>query len=316
MDAQRYSRLRLAIFRLFDDFVQSQLPAALIKHSNPWYEYQLRTLRRRRVEVVEFPKFYLFSWGCLAPGALGVLTIFCSATILGQAVLFYSVLGLIGIPFFISIGLSILCNFYYVFVTINSLRLEFGSADLDLVRLTLVSEQDIVTAYRAVAQLRSWRAVVLELGLRLLIALVGIGSLTPLWFAAPGDFSSADDLIAFGAWTTILILLGMAYVLEPLWRMRTTTALATAIAVKVFNLTAAYLAAFLIIFAIVITQGSLVFVWLADLNHRLGSETVTSADRIGGIISTIVAASLFYLSLKIVPMFSVWWAVRTLRRGI
>src|SRR5712692_4594335 len=98
--------------------------------------------------------------------------------------------------------------------------LEFGSIDWDSLRVTLLSEQDIVLAHYTLALLRAWRAMVIEVGLQVLIVLAGIKALIGLalifgdeparidWGAVLGDFE-------------LIVILAVVYVLEPFRRIRT-----------------------------------------------------------------------------------------------
>jgi hypothetical protein len=110
---------------------------------------------------------------------------------------------------------------------------------LDLLRLTALTETDIVTAFAAINQLKLWKALRLEALLRMLIpAILWI----PLGFAvvmtvfAPvliltSLFSDRTALIVLGTFEAVA-LMGFA-LLEPLWRMRAIVALSIYLAARV-----------------------------------------------------------------------------------
>src|SRR5258707_961623 len=156
-------------YRVFDHIVQSQFPFVLIKRRNPWFDYLVRRLYRRARRLPKRIKRFTFKWGCIVPfaiAAVGCLIAFVAHTKYG--VLHLSDLAelLMGLGFFGSLAISLFCDMYYAVITVGRVNLDFYSVQSDLLRITLLAEQDIIAGSYAALQLRLWRPAVFEMAIR------------------------------------------------------------------------------------------------------------------------------------------------------
>jgi hypothetical protein len=216
--------------------LETYTPYSLLTRPNPIFERERATLRlspaEERLPHFSFTGLYLI-------GLVGVA-------------------ALIGVPWLLrnprleSLGawLPLLCAVYlvlqwlvslgadgYVIVqSINQWQLRQQREHWDVVRLTPVGESAVVHAFRALIELRVWRTVQIETTMRLVlpglpILAVVLGSwvlpiLLALVLVVAFDIGEGLGTVALlVALGYFLGQLGIAYLREPVWRMRTVTAL-------------------------------------------------------------------------------------------
>ena len=286
-----------------------------VRIGNPWLYYQVRMLNQRGIRVLNPSELarYTINWGGWVPaGASLIAALFaCGLSSLGLIVLVFIFYG--------SLGFGIISNIYYAIITINSVRLESG-LDWDLLRITLLPERDIIAAQYAIVQLRAWRVMVVEIGLRVFVVTVTL--IVFLYFAFV--FS---DRTATNSWDVVvqffvpIILFAMTYVLGPLWRMRAITGLATALGRRISNATSAFVAAFLALLGMLIVQGVIV-IWLTEVlinqvfvTSEVMAQRTTAIALITWIVDILIGPAILYLFYRLIQAVSIRWAVRTLRRG-
>ncbi len=167
-------------------------------------------------------------------------------------------------------------DLYSAAVSVNTISHQMESGQWEALRLTALPAQDVIAAKHAVAQVRAWRVVALEVAVRMLGLVVLIASTTFVdtcaVFFGPfnsrcyvGVWSLSGDIASFQheflmnlSGIIVALLLVMAYLSEPLWRMRTITALGLAISSRIHSLTVASLAAFGAIVTLHVAQAALV----------------------------------------------------------
>ena len=312
----RYSPL-FVFYRVFDRFVQSHFPFALIKRRNPWFDYLVRRLYRRARRLPKRIKRFTIKWGCIVPFAIAVLGCLSAVVARGTyGVLHLSDLAelLMVVGFFGSLAISLFCDMYYAVITVGRVNLDFYSVQSDLLRITLLAERDIIAGSYAALQLRLWRPAVFEMAIRALTLFVVELSFVILSFQySSNPYQHLLQNLA------IVAAFAVPYVLEPLWRLRTVTGLSFAIAMRISSRTSAYLTAFLGLMAMLIARGVLVvgLGWLFNtILFRTGgywNENTSDFILFSGIV---VGAATLYLFYWFVQAASIRFAVRKLCRGM
>jgi hypothetical protein len=152
--------------------------------------------------------------------------------------------------------------------TINS---EIQSGRWDLLRLTALNDVGIVSAKHAVSQVRSWRTMMMMVGFRLGLVLIGLFlTLQPLL-----EFGGFE--VGLNSFVNLLVFLIMicVFVLEPYWRMQALTAVGLYLSSMGRSATATFLSGFF----------GLLLVWFVQI-------FVTGAAMFGAIfLSVSIAAS-------------------------
>src|SRR5436305_378066 len=114
---QRHRNTSVFVFyRVFDHIVQSQVPSALVKRRNPWFDYLMRRLYRRSPRLPKKFRRSTFKWGCIIPFAIalaGCLMALVARTSYGILHLSDIALWLMGLGFFGSLGISLMLDMYY-----------------------------------------------------------------------------------------------------------------------------------------------------------------------------------------------------------
>ena len=132
-------------------------------------------------------------------------------------------------------GLSLLAgmvlDFASLAATLQSINSETSSGRWDLLRLTSLSDSEIVAAKHGLAQIQTWRLMGLIVALRLTVSvMIFLTAFIVLFHLRPLNFLAAIDVVFLAlGYGWIAILLGALYVIEPIWRMRAVTALGVAL---------------------------------------------------------------------------------------
>ncbi len=168
MEATDYFRKSApAIFRL-----ETYLPTSTIKKRNPLFDRQIRTLRwprglrpdelntaeAREIQAAKIRglKRYTRRYGLIVP----MLCACVGAAILSRPYYVSMWFGLFLL--YGPIGLSLLCNLYYAVTAVNRITHQSTMEQWELLRLTKLTERDILQANYATIQVRAWRLAVIE----------------------------------------------------------------------------------------------------------------------------------------------------------
>ncbi len=223
MEATDYFRKSTpAIFRL-----ETYLPTSTIKKRNPLFDRQIRTLRwprglrpdelntaeAREIQAAKIRglKRYTRRYGLIVP----MLCACVGAAILSRPYYVSMWFGLFLL--YGPIRLSLLCNLYYAVTAVNRITHQSTMEQWELLRLTKLTERDILQANYATIQVRAWRLAVIEAGIRICIStMILLLLLFPARSRVQLDTTFMLDMM-------ILLVLGSGYSLEPLWRMRAVT---------------------------------------------------------------------------------------------
>jgi hypothetical protein len=222
------------------------LPHSLITSRNPIFEYDARHLWWPR------------TGGDLKQYTTRIVLLFCGLFGLGWLaeplrILYYSgsqliVLLILG---FLTVGSMIIVNFYYALLTVGTINREIAFSQWDQLRLTPQGSARILVAKYAILQIRAWRVMAVDMALRGAGVTILLLFNLELLFASPGESMLSPLVLPFEA---SLILLSIAYVLEPLWRMRAIVSLGLAISVRIHSFTYAILGALAVILAVSIGE--------------------------------------------------------------
>jgi len=147
--------------------IDSQLPTALIKRPNPLFDRLFNRLRwppARRMDshYVPISKIALIRRftvvGCLIPFLL-IMPIVISDY--GWNIVLSWVSLIAG-------AFGLLADIYYAITAINNIAPQITGQQWELLRLTTMTEADILLANYATIQIRVWRVTVIETALRIL----------------------------------------------------------------------------------------------------------------------------------------------------
>jgi hypothetical protein len=214
--------------------LESYSPFSLLSRPNPIFERE-----RRQLAWSEADTLPLFSTtGLYMIGAAGV-TLFVVSNMLSHEPAWNSagrtIPLLIGVYFLLQVVVSFAADLYIIIQTINLWQGRNQQGQWDIVRLTPVDEEALIHTYRALIQLRVWRSVQIETTLRLalpgvIVFVVALGSwLLPILLlivaATIFDLSGLGTVALFTALGYFLGQLGIAYLREPIWRLRVITAM-------------------------------------------------------------------------------------------
>ncbi|MEL6268191.1 MAG: hypothetical protein AAFU54_22650 [Chloroflexota bacterium] len=160
----------------------------------------------------------------------------------------------------VSLSLSYLLDFIVMALTVNSISGERTAHRWDLLELTPLTGQSIVETLHSTNQLRVWRMTMIVVGTR--IATLVCLLMYPFVLLPVFEGQSLFDMLNsfwynpiqntyVGMW---LALLAFVWVIEPVWRLRATTALGMAISAQYERLVIAMSVAFLSMVGIWVTM--------------------------------------------------------------
>jgi hypothetical protein len=191
-----------------------------------------------------------------------------------------------------SLGLMIVSSFGTVVATIGPLNRQLTTGQWDDLRITSLRESDVVMAKDAVAQLRVWPIVVVEVGLRL--ASVGLFVANSLYLNFQFTTASAIPICCYAY--ALIFGIGLVYIVEPVLRMRLLIAFCTAIALRIQNLNLALLTGF--VTALLVHLAQLILVGrlehLYQISIAAGGYTAIFGILCGFLPSSLISAAIFY----------------------
>jgi hypothetical protein len=267
----------------------------------PVFEYERRRITWA-IDAVSLTRFSKIVWSATA---LFIFIIWgLSAVINGNDTLFQDRLTLISLGS--TLIMMIAVDFYSAFTIANGLHRQLNSEQWELIRTTGQREKNLFQAEFAIAQIRVWRPMTIEIAFRIaatenillsaLRYLIGTGSILGL-------------LVSFPV-LTILLLSGIGmtvYILEPLWRGKALAALSLAVAASVKNTSFAYLALFAVITIVHFLQiASLVLVWFFMVSPVKDGEEASIAIICCalplGVIVSICGTYYLYRALRVLSL--------------
>ncbi|MEM6281636.1 MAG: hypothetical protein AAF787_05555 [Chloroflexota bacterium] len=224
----------------------------------------------------------------------------------------------------VSIGLSYLLDFIIMAFTVNSISGERTAHRWDLLQLTPLSGQSIVEALYSVNQLRVWRMTMIVVGTRIaiLIALLLYPLIIMPIFEGENLFYMLGDFWYDPVYNTYIglwmLLSAFVFVVEPLWRLRATTALAMAISAQFGRLVIAMSVAFLSMVGIWVTMigvaGALVWgvIWFANwlydqIGYSASDDIVVAVAALAGFV---LIAGAIYGMFWLLRWIGLRWTVR------
>lgn len=143
-----------------------------------------------------------------------------------------------GIEFaFILGGLSLLASFVLDFSSVSNAFIstsgDLTSGQWELLRLTMITPKQIVTARHGLAQVRTWRWLTVIVATRIAVALMFILSFLLLLPQHVRMLPLATfDIVSTFIAQLVIVSAALFFVAEPFWRMRTFTALGVAASVR------------------------------------------------------------------------------------
>ncbi len=206
-----------------------QMPHALIITDNPIFDSELRHMRWPR-SITDLKRYGLYVLVALhlligagwLLGHVATMPFINSATLLTYTVILSS-----------GVVIMIVSDLYYALTTVGTINHQIAEGQWDLLRITDLRGENILLAKYAIAQIRAWRLMTVEIGIRV----AGI-----VFVALLNLQLSLVLLITFPVSIYLAILI-VAYLAEPLWRMRAVVALGFAIGAWIHNYPFAVLAA-------------------------------------------------------------------------
>lgn len=233
----------------------------------PVFEYERKRIHWA-VDAFSLTRFSKIVWAGTAAFIFVVWIL--SAVISGSDTLFQDRLTLVVIAS--TFIMMVAVDFYSAFTVANGLHRQLDSGQWELIRTSGQREKNLFQAAYAIAQIRVWRPMTIEIAFRIAaIELILLDSLR--YLIGPGSVMGL--LVSFPV-LAILLLGGIGMIvliLEPLWRMKALAALSLAVATSVKNTAFAYLALFGMTITLHFLQiASLVLVWFLIVGPVAGNE--------------------------------------------
>jgi hypothetical protein len=222
-------------------------------------------------------------------------------------------------------------SIYAMAVSIHSINHQVSSGHWEMLRLTPLSNEDILEAKEATVHIRAWRVMNLEVAARLaLITLLLCFMIFPVRLLLNGEglfgetsmWQNIVHSFQISPWQTgatllLSVVALIVFVLEPRWRMRTLSAIGLALSSRVQNLSMASVAGFFGLVGFHFTQVLLTvaFVWgvnglimMAYRNRDFGSgyETITLIQ----FTAIFMYIGLMFLHYRLTEMWSRGLALR------
>lgn len=217
----------------------------------------------------------------------------------------------------IALGSGALLDMLAVRAALPVISGEVRARRWELLRLTPLRESGIVSAKHAAAQLRVWRALALVVGLRAATAALFLINVFGLSYVVAGSPPFLrDELAAAPLIIGAVAAFGAVYLFEPLWRVRTMTALGMVISAHVLESALSTLAAggalLLVWLAQALILGALLTsLWVALMPVMLfGADVLTASAALLGF-SVIIAVAMFGFHLVVTR-----WGLRRVYRRI
>jgi hypothetical protein len=234
--------------------------------------------------------------------------------------------GLI-VLFFGSLAANLVFDGLMLRASIGSISGELDAGRWDLLRLTLLNEHSILGAKYAIARLRSWRAWAVVSGLRvgvIAVLLFQIG-IVPLFYSG-GYYSSVFYSLPTSLaarplntllWLGVVVVLMIFFVIEPLARLRMTTAFGIWLSTWTRGGAGGWLLALLALFGVWLGQAGfvsaafLLIAWAGEeVSYSLGGYHPNRTAAIV-LISVLLSIAAF---LGICHLFGGWSLRRAVRR--
>ena len=220
----------------------------------------------------------------------------------------------------ISIGLSYLLDFLIIAFTINTINGEHNANRWDLLQLTLLPPQSIIESLYHSNQMRVWRMTMVVIGTRIALAALfwlDVFLVYPV-FNEENIFENIVDAMLYEPLFAIVIawfgaLFTGLFIVEPVWRVRSTTALALAISSHVKRLVTAISLAFPLLLTIWIGLLALLFGlgWATFyIGSRLDAYNYYNATGIFVTIALNLGIFMGYGYFRLVRRLSLRWALR------
>jgi hypothetical protein len=166
--------------------------------------------------------------------------------------------NLVLISLYLSLGWMLLSSLWMMVVTIGQFHRHFHCIEWQILKITHQPDVDILAAKDSAAQIHVWILTAIESSIKITTPCLLI-----LNFLYSSYQGSADKAIFIGTfffnifcWVFYALMLGIgvAYALEPIFRMRLIVALSALIAFRIQNITFALLTGFVTILLIHLTQ--------------------------------------------------------------
>lgn len=211
------------------------LPYGLINPTNTIFEWQLKKVRWLNNET-SIKHFTILVWIGLPTVSL-IVWLMTRQNTVGIRNSLYGLNTIL----LISLIPMLLSSLYSIPLVIGTMNTHYTAKHWELMRLTSQNYHAILMGYDAFFQLRLWSLVIIEMGLRLSIFVIFIAnhiSESNNYFASTNVSFFAS--ITFATWIVFPIV-AFGFFIEPIFRMRVIIAAQMSIAVRVTNITFAFL---------------------------------------------------------------------------
>lgn len=162
---------------------------------------------------------------------------------------------------FASLAANFVLDFICILASINGISKERNTQHWHLIWLSNLRPYDVVEAKHTLAQLRVWRITSILISIRILVLMLILLQVFFVQNLFDGGSVLMDVLNEFVRnpieslfGVLAVVILASAYILEPLWRMRTLTALGTAISARISGFANGLLTGFGVIVVVWISQ--------------------------------------------------------------
>lgn len=225
----------------------------------------------------------------------------------------------------ISVGLSYLLDFIVMAITVNSISGERNAHRWHLIQLTPLSGQSVIEALYQANQLRLWRITLMVVGTRVAV-IAAFGLLVFVLLPVIENYNPfswitelPDNPLLYSYVGLVVLLIGVVYVVEPIWRLRAMTALAMGLSAQVRRFITALPLAFVLMLSVWLLMLAAVagltaaMVWATDQMYRLphldydAEEMLITLTIVGFVLVQVV---LIQGSFRLIRGLGLRWALR------
>lgn len=240
---------------------------------HPVYRTEAR-IRERRGWRGLTPRYAMILFGLIVAGTVilwGVLTVLrlkdnssIRQFVSDEEIIYQASSQILGWMAFVSIIVAFVLDFNCMIASVTLINREMSSGHWNLLRLTNLKPVRIITAKHVIAQERPWRIMAFILSLRTAVILLlfarSLLLVDPYYGGSRTDLQiflrdlEQEPLVALAGLALLLVILAI-YLIEPLWRMRTVTAVGVMISARVGSASRAVLGGL----------GWIGFMWLSQI---------------------------------------------------
>ncbi len=257
--------------------------------------------RRYRPPFREFDTFRRYSQKWLLHAFLWPMAFYALLYVTGRMeALMMARIWLVILSFF----LPLVLDFTSILASVNLILKDRKNEHWNLITLTTLNRDEVITAKHLLAQMRVWRFTLVIIGLRCSLVVLELG--INVWDSIYLGRNILATMFVDSVLIFLTICMGVVvYILEPLWRMRAVTGVGMMISARLRSLQ----------MAILTGMGGLLLMWMGQgitmYLYAAFTATLTRNMWRGGLTADLMLTILLVMGLGLV-IFGFYWLMRLL----